>query len=129
MYDILVVGGGYAGLGTAIGAARNLHSVVVFDSNEYRNEVSATFHQVATWDGKSPSEYREAARQEALKNYDTISFKDTKIQSVRKIDEGTFEAVDATGAVWKGKSLVLATGVEDVPLGIDGFSECWGIRM
>jgi thioredoxin reductase len=129
MFDILVIGGGFAGLATAIGAARNVHTVLVFDSKEYRNERSPHFHQLPTWDGKSPSEFHQAARDEALKNYNTISFKVTKIESVKRTDAGTFEAFDATGAIWKGKSLVLATGVVDVPLDIPGFADYWGVRM
>lgn len=128
-FDILVIGGGFARSATAIGAARNAHTVLVFDSKEYRNKRSAHFHQLATWDGKNPSEYHQAAREEALKNYDTISFKDIKVDSVKRTKDRTFEAIDATGATWKGKSLVLATGVADMPLDIPGFADCWGIRM
>lgn len=129
MFDILVVRGGFSGLAAAIGAARNVHTVLVFDSKEYRNEQSSHFHQLPTWDGKRPSEFHQAAREEALKNYDTISFKDTKIEAVRRIEDGIFEAVEANGTTWKGKRLILATGVVDIPLDIPGFIDCWGIRM
>jgi thioredoxin reductase len=129
IFDILVVGAGFAGLSTATGAARNAHTVLVFDSQEYRNARSPEIHQLPTWDGKSVFEHHRAAREELLRNYDTISFKDTKIERVRQTADGGFEAVDAEGITWKGKSIVLATGVEDVPLEIPGFAECWGIRM
>jgi thioredoxin reductase len=51
------------------------------------------------------------------------------IETVRQVNDGIFEALDACGTTWKGKSLILATGVIDVPIDIPGFIDCWGIRM
>ncbi|KAI0817181.1 FAD/NAD(P)-binding domain-containing protein [Xylaria sp. FL0064] len=126
LVDTLIVGGGPAGLTSAVTVARNLHTAIVFDSNDYHNERTAHFHMLPTWDGKNPIAFRDAARQNTIDNYNTIFYEDTKIEKAAKNDDGLFELTDAGGKAWKGRSLVLASGVVDVPLDIPGFDECWG---
>jgi len=40
-------------------------------------------------------DYHQAGRDEALRNYDTVSYKNAKVESVKQIDDGTFEGVAA----------------------------------
>ncbi|KAF2690573.1 FAD/NAD(P)-binding domain-containing protein, partial [Lentithecium fluviatile CBS 122367] len=124
--DVLIIGGGPAGLTAAISVARNVHSAIVFDSQDYRNVRTTHFHMLPTWDGRDPIHFRDAARENTLQNYDTISFEQVEICNVSKANDGLFWATDTKGSVWHGRSLVLATGVIDVMLDIPGFDECWG---
>ncbi|KAJ5190078.1 hypothetical protein N7491_007880 [Penicillium cf. griseofulvum] len=126
LHDVLIVGGGPAGLSTALGLARQLHSAVIFDSQIYRNDVSDSMHNVLTWDHRPPSELRAVARRELLTRYDTVQIQNTEIKEVRRTTQGTFEALDGTGEMWEGKILVLATGVRDVPPDITGYASAWG---
>lgn len=126
--DVLIVGGGPAGLTSGISVARNVHTAIVFDSHSYRNERATHFHMLPTWDGKDPIDFRDAARQNTLDNYQTTFYEDVKIEKAKK-DGEIFELADENGKVWKGRSLVLATGIIDVPLDIPGFDECWGRSM
>lgn len=127
--DMLIIGGGPAGLATAVGVARNQHTAIVFDSGEYRNEGVSHFHLLPTWDNKSPQEFRAAARQNTLDNYSTISYVDTKIEQVKEIKDGFFEVKNGDGKSWFGKSLVLATGIQDIFPDIEGYGDCWGESM
>ncbi|KAK8931497.1 Thioredoxin reductase gliT [Metarhizium anisopliae] len=123
--DVLIVGGGPAGLAAALGLCRAQYTATVFDSGVYRNRLARHMHTVPTWDHKSPEEYRKSAREEMLRRYTTVDFVNTTIQSVRKTDNNAFVATDAQGNEWTGKRLLLATGVTDVLPDIPGYDDCW----
>ncbi|ROW03908.1 hypothetical protein VPNG_07269 [Cytospora leucostoma] len=77
LVDVLIIGGGPAGLTAAVTAARNVHTAIVFDSQSYRNERTNHFHMLPTWDGKNPIAFRDAARQNTLENYETIFYENS----------------------------------------------------
>ncbi|KAI0107211.1 putative thioredoxin reductase glit-like protein [Nemania sp. FL0031] len=125
LYDALVVGAGPAGLSAALTLARALQKVVVFDSGVFRNQRATHMHTLPTWDHRSPSEFRAAARAELLTRYQTVSFHDSALQNIAKVEGGGFEAMSADGSRWRGRSVVLAAGVKDVLPDIDGYDNCW----
>ncbi|KAH8687709.1 hypothetical protein BGZ60DRAFT_522359 [Tricladium varicosporioides] len=124
IYDILIIGGGPAGLSTASSIVRQNHSTLVLDSQTYRNAKSDHMHTIPTWDHKSPAEFRAAATQE-FGRYGTVRVENAEVKSVKKIEGGGFEANGAEGEVWKAKKLVLATGMIDEFPDIMGYEECW----
>ncbi|KAK8054951.1 thioredoxin reductase glit [Apiospora rasikravindrae] len=126
--DALVVGGGPAGLATALTLARNVHTTIVFDSRSYRNARADHFHMLPTWDRKSPIDFRDAAKKNTLDNYGTVFYQDVTIQRAAKNGE-LFELTDQYGKVWQGRTLCLATGIIDIPVDILGFTECWGYSI
>ncbi|KAL4899644.1 hypothetical protein BDW74DRAFT_171338 [Aspergillus multicolor] len=81
--DVLVIGGGPAGLSVVTGLARQLHRAVVFDSGIYRNALTSHMHKIATWDHKSPAKFRREARGR-LSRYHTIQFESVEISMSRK---------------------------------------------
>jgi thioredoxin reductase len=129
IYDTLILGGGPAGLSTALGLARQLYSVVVFDSQQYRNDPADRMHNVLSWDHKPPSDFRASARANILSRYDTVTIRSVKIDSIVKTKQGNFEATDCNGGKTVGKTVVLAMGVADQMLDISGFKELWGRSM
>jgi thioredoxin reductase len=128
MTDVLIIGGGPAGLTVASTLARQIQTCIVFDNGTYRNKSSNDMHMVLTADSLSPDTFRTKAREELLRNYETVAFQEKTIIKATKVDGG-FEVEDTDGSIWKGKKLVLATGVEDVYPAIEGYAECWPSGM
>ncbi|KAL4969537.1 thioredoxin reductase gliT [Aspergillus stella-maris] len=126
LVDVLIIGAGPSGLSTATGLARQLHSAVVFDSGVYRNARTQHMHNVVGWDHRDPAEFRAAARAQLAARYATIAFENSTVASIRKVeDKQLFVALNEQGKQWYGRKVVLATGVRDVPLEIEGYDECW----
>jgi thioredoxin reductase len=135
IYDAIIVGGGPAGLSTALGLSRLCRPSILFDSGEYRNQGATALHTYLTRDGINPGEFRATARREIEQKYSAYAtFVNSKIVSVKKMDiqagyQG-FEAVDSANKMYFGRKLVLATGSEDIlPTDIDGFKENWPSHM
>ncbi|RDL38756.1 uncharacterized protein BP5553_03096 [Venustampulla echinocandica] len=127
----LIIGAGPAGLACTVSLSRLLHTSIVFSSNKFRNELASHMHGVPTWEHRSPTEFRNAFRKDILKHYDTVAFEDVEIKKVEKIENGgadgrmLFKAVDENGREWWGRRVVLATGIKDIMLDLEGYDSCW----
>jgi thioredoxin reductase len=126
--DVLIVGGGYAGLSTASTLYRATHKTVVFDSNIYRDQRAPQIRQLPGWEGKTSTEYRAAAQTE-LQSTGLSSIVNAAVERIDRTDDGLFKAKTSDGREWLGKKIVLATGVEEVYPDIPGYDDCWVTGM
>ena len=125
--DVLVIGGGPAGLSAATTLARQFHSITVLDSGNYRNEGSFYMHTVPTWDHKDPEDFRTAIRKDVRENYKNVDIQQgIEVKNVKKTEDGFFEAQDTSDKTFVGRKLILATGCKDIYPEIEGYAECWG---
>lgn len=128
-YDVAIIGGGPAGLTAAATLARQLHTVVVFDSNKYRNAMSKEMHMVPSLEGKDPAEFRREAREGITSRYSTVEFQDVAVTRVQKKGDAHFVTTDADGKTWRTRKVLLAIGSTDVFPRIEGFDALWGTRI
>jgi gliotoxin/aspirochlorine biosynthesis thioredoxin reductase len=135
IYDALIVGGGPAGLSTALALARVCRTSMLFDSGEYRNNGTEAMHTFLSRDGIHPEEFRATARQQIKDKYSAqVSFMKSRIVRISNTEilpgyKG-FEAVDSSNQTFVGRKLVLATGTEDLlPTDIEGYKENWPAHM
>ena len=83
--DVLIIGGGPAGLSVATGLARQLYTAVVFDSGVYRDALGKHMHNVAAWDHRAPSKFRAKAREDILRRYSTLQFQNTTTKAYERL--------------------------------------------
>ncbi|KAF3760976.1 FAD/NAD(P)-binding domain-containing protein [Cryphonectria parasitica EP155] len=126
VYDVLIIGGGPAGLTVATTIARQLQTAIVLDSGAYRNARTEHMHGVPGFDHVDPAVFRTKAKGDILARYDTVEFKRAWVAKIEKLQSGRFQATDGLGNVYEGRKIALATGVKDVMLDIEGYDECWG---
>ncbi|QDK78010.1 NAD(P)/FAD-dependent oxidoreductase [Spirosoma sp. KCTC 42546] len=126
-YEIIIVGGSYAGLSAALVLGRSLRRVLVLDSGQPANRQTPHSHSFLTRDGATPAELATIARQQALA-YSTVTIKTATVTRAIKQDTGFIVSTDAGDSYSAGR-LLLATGLTDQMLPIPGFAECWGISV
>jgi thioredoxin reductase len=123
IYDVIVVGGGPAGVSAALMLGRCRRRVLLCDRGEPRNERSAALHGYLTRDGISPAAFRTLARRE-LAPYG-IEFLGIAVKDARRHGRG-FDVALADGRRERSRFLLLATGVRDELPSVAGITECYG---
>lgn len=126
-FDVIIIGGSYSGLATAMALGRALRSVLIIDSGKPCNKQTPHSHNFLTQDGQTPKEISSLAKQQVLA-YDTITFFDGFATKGFKTKNG-FEIEAESGDIFSATKLVFATGIKDIMPNITGFSECWGISV
>lgn len=123
-YDVVIVGGGPAGLSAALILGRARRSVLICDSGTPRNAPAAASHNFFTRDGTPPLQLLELGR-EQLQPYPTVEFEAIAVTQARRSDK-LFEITLADGRNITARKLLLATGlIDDLPT-IPGIRELWG---
>lgn len=123
-YEVIVIGGGAAGLSAALILGRSRRRVLVCDEGRPRNVPSREVHGFLSREGIAPHELLEISR-EQIAAYPTVTFASAYICDARRA-EGGFVLTDDSGATYRTQRLLLATGVYDDLPEIDGLAEVWG---
>src|SRR5688572_12773647 len=126
VYDVVVVGGGPAGLSAALVLGRCRRRVLLCDSGTPRNAASRALHGYLTRDGTAPLELLRLGREE-LEPYG-IEFRRMEITDVARVEE-VFDLTMTGGARVRSRSVLLATGVRDHLPSVPGIDECYGVTV
>ena len=126
MEDVIVCGGGPAGLAAALWLGRYRRRTLILDAGESRNRTARRTHGYLGSDGVAPGELVEKARRDALA-YPTVRIGRAEADATERVGEG-FEVRSGEHS-WRAQRLVLATGVNDVHPDIEGFEELYGTSI
>lgn len=126
MHDVLIIGGGPAGLQAALTLGRMGRDALVLDSGRYRNAAVQAMHNVLTNDGRHPTEFRAAVRSE-LADYPTVEVREGSAVEVRQRHTGDSWLVELQdGSEISARVLILPTGLRDLLPDVPGFAGQWG---
>lgn len=126
-FDVIIIGGSYAGLSAAMALGRSLRTVLVIDSGLPCNKQTPHSHNFITQDGETPSAIAEKAKAQVL-HYHTALFHNGLAISGTKTSSG-FEITTQQGDIFQAKKLIFASGIKDIMPDIKGFADCWGISV
>jgi thioredoxin reductase len=124
MLDVVVIGGGAAGLSAALVLGRSRRRTLVVDDGMPRNAPSPVAHSLFTRDGTAPAELLRIAR-EQLTPYGSVELRHDRVTSVSR-EEERFAVRLGGGARVIARRLLIAVGVRDVLPEIDGLAGLWG---
>ncbi|WP_152364688.1 NAD(P)/FAD-dependent oxidoreductase [Microlunatus speluncae] len=124
-YDVIVIGGGAAGLSGAVALARFRRSVAVIDSGEPRNAPAEGVHNLLGRENVSPADLLATGRAE-LAGYGGAVI--TGVVATAEHDQqlGGFEVGLTDGRRFRARRLLLASGVVDTLPDLPGVAELWG---
>jgi thioredoxin reductase/2-polyprenyl-3-methyl-5-hydroxy-6-metoxy-1,4-benzoquinol methylase len=122
-YDVVIVGGGAAGLSAAVTLGRARRRVAVIDAGSPRNAPAAGVHGFLTREGISPLELVRIGRAESEK-FGAVHIEGTVVATRGSADR--FVVTLADGSEIESRRLLLTTGLVDELPDLPGIRERWG---
>jgi len=122
----VIVGGGPGGLAGACALGRARRRVLLADAGTPRNAKAVEIHNFVTRDGIPPAEFRRIGR-EQLAPYTSVEIRDARVEDIT--GEKDAFSMRVGGEPVKAKRILLATGMIDEMLPIEGFAELWGTSI
>lgn len=126
-FDVIIVGGSYAGLSAAMALGRSLRNVLIIDSGMPCNRQTPHSHNFITHDGDTPKQIGDVARQQVLQ-YKTVRLHNGLATRATRTNTGFVIETEA-GESFDTRKLIFTTGITDTMPAIKGFAECWGISV
>jgi thioredoxin reductase len=124
-WDVIVVGGGPAGLSAALVLGRCRRSVLVCDAGHPRNERALEMHAFPTREGVPPREFLQSLR-DGLQRYPSVQlWLNETVTAARKCGHD-FSVTLGSGKTARCRKLLLATGVRDELPKLEGLEELYG---
>jgi thioredoxin reductase len=126
-YEVVIVGGSYAGLSAGMALGRALRKVLIVDNGRPCNIQTPHSHNFLTQDGARPADIAKIANEQVMA-YPTVEWLSAKAEKVTGSNYNFTVSTDTNKTVTAQKVL-FATGVRDIMPDIPGFSACWGISV
>lgn len=123
-FDVVIIGGSYAGMSAAMQLARARRRILVVDGGMRRNRFAATSHGFLGQDGRAPDAIAAEGKRQLLA-YPTVQWLDGEAKQATQVPDG-FAVRMTSGQLVRARLLVLATGVVDELPEVPGLAERWG---
>lgn len=123
-YDVIIMGGSYAGISAGLQLARARRKILVIDAGLRRNRFADHSHGFLGQDGREPGAIAAEAREQLLA-YPTVEWLSATVIGARQSNEGFVVTTETTGPL-PALRLILATGVKDDLPDVSGLKQRWG---
>ncbi|RFP08596.1 NAD(P)/FAD-dependent oxidoreductase [Duganella sp. BJB475] len=123
-FDVIVIGGSYAGLSAAMQLARARRRVLVIDAGQRRNRYAQHSHGFLGQDGREAAAIVADGRAQLMK-YPTVRWIEGSATQAARTAQGFRVTLD-DGSAFNALRLLLATGVVDELPPVAGLAERWG---
>ncbi|MER7556409.1 FAD-dependent oxidoreductase [Nocardioides sp. NPDC126508] len=124
--DVIVIGGGAAGLSAALMLGRSRRRTLVVDSGLPRNRFAAHMHGVLGHEGIDPADLLRKGREE-LAAYD-VGIRAGRVAHLDETDDGVSVLLE-DGDRLTSRVAIVATGVTDDLPDVPGLAERWGATV
>lgn len=126
-YDVIIIGGSYAGLSAAMALGRAIRNVLIIDSGKPCNRQTPHSHNFLTQDGNTPESIARVSKAQVMQ-YPTIEFMEDQVIRVEG-ENDRFTVYNLEGQAFAARKVLFATGIKDLMPEIKGFADCWGISV
>lgn len=123
IYDVVIAGGGPAGLSAALALGRARRRVLLCDAGAPRNAAASQLHNFVTRDGTPPAEFRRIGRAQ-LEAYPSVTTREVRIDAITG-EPGAY-VVDLGGETVRARRVILCVGMIDEVPDRPGFRAHWG---
>lgn len=126
IYDVVIAGGGPAGLAAALTLGRARRRALLCDAGLPRNAAATHMQNFVTRDGTPPPEFRRIAR-EQLERYPNVEVRNVRVEAIGGT-RGEFSVRLESGSVLSRRILLCAGLVDELPE-MEGFRDLWGTSI
>jgi thioredoxin reductase len=125
-FDVIIIGGSFAGLSAALQLGRARRTVLVIDAGQRRNRFASASHGFLGRDGAASGEIIAEATSQ-LARYITVVMLKGSVSKTGRTEEGFY--AETLNDSFHGKRLILAAGVTDLLPDIPGLAGRWGTSI
>jgi thioredoxin reductase len=125
IYDVAIIGGGFAGLSAALLLGRYLRPVAIFDWGKTRNDNTKHIHSYLGLENASPRTFIKKAWNDVLQ-YNSVRVIKQKVQRIENHNQYFVVRTEENKPSIIAKYIIIATGVIDIKPDIKNFSEIDG---